>query len=182
METTPRPQARRRARAIRKDSFVAFSSDEANPVAPSQLLVLKDLLAILVQRLAWHSFRIVLSMWQVLSQLDLQVATPLRQFAAIFDFDVAAQLFHFACHGHGHNYYRGWWVSTVVQLAVPLSLVALWYCYKARRFDSKSGSDKAQTTAASLTFFLVFLWCATATGGSSPAPSRPGVLVAQTAE
>ena len=98
----------------------------------------------------------VLALGQVLSQLDLEVSEPLHRYTSVLNIDIPAQLFHFECHGIGHDYYRSWWLSTVGQLAGLLLLVALRYTVQ-RMAGSSPGEASSQ--ASSMTFFFVFLWC-----------------------
>ena len=51
----------------------------------------QEISTLVVQRLAWHSVRIVLSMAQVLIQLDLTVTAPLRPFASMLSFDLGVE-------------------------------------------------------------------------------------------
>ena len=72
-------------------------------------------------------------MAQVLSQLDLVVARPLRGFLSlVLRFDIATQLYHFECNGWAHSYYRAWWLNCVGVLVCLLLLVAAWYAVQAR--------------------------------------------------
>ena len=131
------------------------SSDMVESTA-SRCDMAQEVVMVFGQQLAWHSVRIVLSMGQVLSQLDLKIAEPLRRFAAVLSFDVGAQLYRFECHGFAHDYYRAWWLNTVGQLAGLLLLVALWYAVQR---VAGSTADEASARASSTAFFVVFLWC-----------------------
>ena len=91
-------------------------------------------------------------MGQVLSQLQFHVAEPLRKLAPLLSVNVLPQLYRFSCHGHGHSFYRAWWLNTVGQLAALLLVVALWYA--GRRCRSTADDARPRAQAASAAFFI----------------------------
>ena len=64
---------------------------------------------VLLTRLGWHSVRIVVATLQVMLQLKLEVAEPLREYSTLFDIDIAVMVYPLECHsGWEHSSYRSW--------------------------------------------------------------------------
>ena len=148
---------------------------------------ISGLAALFLQRLAYISVRIILSMLQVLAVLDLAVAKPLREFASVLNFEIGAQIYHFECHGLEHSYYRAWLVSglrelsglqgpaiDVIDLVLrcdpppvgprwlntvgTLALLLLLVVLWYVLLRCTRDAEAARSEAASLVFVVVFLW------------------------
>ena len=105
-------------------------------------------------RLSWQSLRIVWAMCQVLIQLDLAVASPLRGLRSMVSVDLIVHIYQFECHGVAHSYYRSWWLSTVGQLALLLGLAVAWAAWQSQR----TGDGSFSVRAASGAFLVIFMW------------------------
>ena len=111
---------------------------------------------VLLTRLGWHSVRIVVATLQVMLQLKLEVAEPLREFGTLFDIDIAVMVYPLECHsGWEHSYYRSWWTNTVGQILLLLAVVALYFALR-RCSGAKPGV--ASQEAAFGILVGVFLW------------------------
>ena len=112
---------------------------------------------VLLTRLGWHSVRIVVATLQVMLQLELEVAEPLREYSTLFDIDIAVLLYPLECQsGWEHSYYRSWWMNTVGQIALLMVVVALYF---ALRLCSGATRDAASQEASFGILAGIFIWC-----------------------
>ena len=126
---------------------------------------------VLVTRLGWHSVRIVVATLQVMLQLELEVAEPLREYSTLFDIDIAVMLYPLECQsGWEHSYYRSWWTNTVGQIALLLVVVALYF---ALRLCSGAKRDAASQEAAFGILVGIFLWCESPPATVELSPTTP---------
>ena len=95
-------------------------------------------------------------MCQVLSQLHLKAAAPLRELALLVNFDITVQLLPLECFGVPYDYYRAWWLNNAGQIALVLAIAAIWYAVA--RCSEKGDALARIDEAASVVLLGVFLW------------------------
>ena len=113
-------------------------------------------------RVAWQSLRIVVSMLQIINQLELEVAEEMGKTVGKFlTLDLTLVSIHLECmtnrgalwHGwQGHSYYRIWWANNVGQIIIML--FGVWTVYsmqnlpvRVRSVDKKSKDPVKMKTA-----------------------------------